>query len=543
MNSYKHLQELAGKQESLDMKLFQSLDDSEIKELSSIGSTELRTFIKCKTFSHLSSPTIGKEDGTPELDVQQEESTSTYLKQSTDVSADQDKSPEEIIAPPLTFVSCETFSSKTSSMTNQENFLPESAIKQEEPDDPKPSNDPENLVKSPKSSEAVKAPNFIQCGLFSQARTSLTNQEDFYQDMSSDVQSKEFASSNTTHSESAKGLWYTCNICGEVYTDKSGLTTHQQNAHSQIKVLDCLGQIVNPVNFLIQPNGAIQSIIVPDQINPVHNVVAPLTFQSMPMQWPIAPSVIQLIPIPQQLDHSAHLGFVLSTSQSNPILLNSSVLSEIQPSTGASNVISNQTDHSVHLDIKPSTSGSNLISKGSESKMKSDQIVQKFICNKCGKIVDSERELFDHQRTHTRFQCNVCNVSFITRNVFETHKALRQCSWKKIYGCKYHCGETFSSVKDCVNHSKGQCYGITKRFVEHTKTPKTQVENVINCKRCGKSFEKREEYLAHSATHRKINDPLQFFCKKCNKSYEFRASYLSHKCLTGFISRYNKKAY
>ena len=107
------------------------------------------------------------------------------------------------------------------------------------------------------------------------------------------------------------------------------------------------------------------------------------------------------------------------------------------------------------------------------------------------------------------FQCHLCGRHFSKKENMEVHIQAVHLK-ERPHRCK-HCLQTFSQKGHMINHILGAHEGV-KPF---------------KCD-CGSSFAAKKTLRDHKATHKPIQDRLDFTCAKCDLTYVRKSSLNRH---------------
>lgn len=173
--------------------------------------------------------------------------------------------------------------------------------------------------------------------------------------------------------------------------------------------------------------------------------------------------------------------------------------------------------------------------------------MSRYLCSICGKHLADAVELRDHIRfvhNNDRLKCQVCNLTFRSRQGLHQHKAVHSGD-NNIAFCQL-CSKQFASVQSFKLHKQAKhegrtysckyCQKVFKYRVgmndhitvcEHNPDHENNPVKIYPCSLCDKSYKRKttlEEHL--NSFHKGI---LGFACEMCEKSFSSRSALHRHK--------------
>ncbi|KAG7486534.1 zinc finger protein 585A-like [Solea senegalensis] len=129
----------------------------------------------------------------------------------------------------------------------------------------------------------------------------------------------------------------------------------------------------------------------------------------------------------------------------------------------------------------------------------------KYICTKCGKILNTWQELKTHRKTHIAedFTCHSCNKQFKEKVAYLIHRKSHKKSAPPLSHICGECGKVF-----------GRMYHLKRHIVTHRKADDGET---YSCPDCQKNFAFQADLNKHRESHAKENTGT---CPKCNEAFE-----------------------
>ena len=140
-------------------------------------------------------------------------------------------------------------------------------------------------------------------------------------------------------------------------------------------------------------------------------------------------------------------------------------------------------------------------------------VVEKLVCDTCGKTFSSRSNLNKHVISHgeKQFNCKFCGKTFHYENYLHDH-----ISGVHLNLYKYQC-------TDCGKMMKSKT-----GLVAHVKQFHRENADVFTCEMCGKSFKQKGNLHTHMYSHKTERN---FVCEFCQKSFKYPDQLSRHKLL------------
>ena len=167
----------------------------------------------------------------------------------------------------------------------------------------------------------------------------------------------------------------------------------------------------------------------------------------------------------------------------------------------------------------------------------------KFQCKTCLKILGTKHSLRQHEKTHQKQQCKVCNSKVLPQS-FEKHMQSHQNEKsERKFECKICC-QKFLTNKQLYKHVKihskifqcdlcGHYSALKSNLMKHLNLH--LVQGQFKCFFCRKLFKNKESFRFHSRqihgdpNNRKGLTKADLFCRTCRKEFDDVQARRSHE--------------
>ena len=177
----------------------------------------------------------------------------------------------------------------------------------------------------------------------------------------------------------------------------------------------------------------------------------------------------------------------------------------------------------------------------------SNNVIQKYVCKKCGHSTETESGMRRHRLTKhevgknnviEKYVCKECGHSTDTKSGMRRHRLTKHEVEKKTFKCS-KCTESFCEYRQLKQHDmqkhggiKYSCHQCQQTFVHKTNLQRhirahQGGEKELMCEICGSCFMREDNLKAHRQS--KHSDIKMYKCDVCSASYKWQIGLLRHK--------------